>query len=386
MVKSNSFAENTNVSSLESFITQALLKGENVIIPDFGHLELKSFGERRTVLFKPTIEISDSSFLQVMSSDGTKAKNNNSAVYSLITLPLKEEKTVNLPKVGVFRPTKRETGEIHVSFTPSSYLRNLLNGKEEEIKNEPVNEKPDEVKKDISEIKALSTSGISAQNDPVKDIAVNNNIRSAPATVIKPETVFPKRSGFTPKPNSNVVDTQKSGFNKGLSQVDDKPENGRPRLSASWILLLTVAAIFLLVFIITNVYSHHSKKNDGTPQLIIPSESVSLPALAEQHYGHSAFWIYIYRANMDKLSSPINIPKNVSLVFPDLKTEYQVDVNDSMEIRRANILADIILKEGKNLNNDIYTPATNTVITAVVDSVASNNYENKEDIITNNNK
>jgi len=374
MVKSNSFAENTNVSSVESFITQALLKGENVIIPDFGHLELKSFGERRTVLFKPTTENNDTSFLQVMSSDGTKAKNNDSAVYSLISLPLKEEKTVNLPKVGVFRPIKRDTGDIHVSFTPSSFLRSLLNGKEEEIKNEHANEKPDEVKKEANEIKALSASGTGAQNDATKDAAVNN-IRNIPATISKTETAFPRKSGLTPKPNSNVIDTQKAGFNKGLTQIDDKPETGRSRLSASWILLLSVAAIFLLVILVTSLYSHHYKKAEKFTELIIPSESVSLPALAEQHYGHSAFWIYIYKANMDKLTSPINIPKNVSLVFPDLKAEYQVDVTDSMEIRRANILADIILKEGKNINNDIYTPA-NTVITTVGDSVANKNYEN----------
>jgi len=384
MVKINSSAENTIVSDVESYITQALLKGDNVIIPDFGQLELKSFGERRTVLFKPTTDNNDTSFLQVMSSDGTKAKNNNSAVYSLITLPLKEEKTVNLPKVGVFRPTKRENGDIHVSFTPSSSLRGLLNGKEEEIKNESANEKPDEVKKEASEIKMLSAQGTDAQSDVTKD-AAGNNIRSIPATIAKPETMFPRKSGLTPKPNSNVIDTQKSGFNKGTAQIDDKAENKRSRLSASWILLLTVAAIFLLVILVTSLYSHHSKKADKITELIIPSGSVSLPALAEQHYGHSAFWIYIYKANMDKLSSPINIPKNVSLVFPDLKAEYQVDVNDSMEIRRANILADIILKEGKNINNDIYTPA-NTAITAVGDSVASNNYENKEEIITNNNK
>ena len=65
------------------------------------------------------------------------------------------------------------------------------------------------------------------------------------------------------------------------------------------------------------------------------------------HYGHSAFWVYIYEENKDKLSSPINIPKNISLVIPDLQTEYDVDVTDSMEIQRANILVDIVLRKAR---------------------------------------
>jgi len=91
-----------------------------------------------------------------------------------------------------------------------------------------------------------------------------------------------------------------------------------------------------------------NNKNRGMQEItpnVTSSEFISLPALSEQHYGHPAFWVYIYEANLDKIASPANIPKNTSLVIPDLKSEYDIDVTDSKEIQRANILSDIILKK-----------------------------------------
>ncbi|GHV30700.1 hypothetical protein FACS1894177_03740 [Bacteroidia bacterium] len=62
------------------------------------------------------------------------------------------------------------------------------------------------------------------------------------------------------------------------------------------------------------------------------------------------FWVYIYEANRDKISSPVNIPTGTDLRLPDLWEDYKVDVMDSMEIKRAGILSDRMLKpEGTTL-------------------------------------
>jgi len=381
MAKSNSTNENTKIESVELYITETLLKGGNVIIPDIGHLELKSFGERRTVLFKPTDNTD--SFLQVMSVDGEKVTAN---IYNIISIPLKEGKIVNLPKIGIFRPTKHEDDKIHVSFILSSFLRNMLNKKEEEQnegKQEVAIEKIDEgkevineVKNDIEEIKALPETSNSERNDLLK-----NDVRAAASITendLKSETMGNlRKNGMQLKQNSNLVNPQKNvQTNKTSVQLEDKPERKYP-VSISGIVLFIVVAIILILIAVSYIHSRNVKKAEEKVELIQPTESVSLPALAEQHYGHSAFWIYIYKANRDKLSSPINIPKNVSLVIPNLKSEYDVNVNDSLEIRRANILADIILKGGMNSDNNVTAVAT-TVIPNDSDVNSSNNNENKQ--------
>ena len=381
MAKGNSTNETTNLKGVEVFITQTLLKGENVIIPGIGHLEVRSFGERRTVLFKPTTE-TDDSFLRVISPLEAKGQNNSNAIYNLISIPLKEEKIVNLPSVGLFRPVKRENGEIHVSFIPSAFLRSSLNKKEGENNGEIIDGRLE----DINEIKMLPVPSTNDQYDQSNDVAANNII-SDNDTDSDPkysETRFLKKSGIQPKQNSNVVDIQKDTQpNKTLEQTEDKPERKRSRINISGIVLAIVVIIFLIVIGAFYIHSRNTKSIEENLDVSVPNESISLPALAEQHYGHSAYWVYIYEANMDKLNSPINVSKDVSLVFPDLKTEYDViDVNDSMEIKRANIRANILVDMlkvgGKKIN-------TNYMVNPVAATATTTNkgINNNDTIITN---
>ncbi|MCL2651349.1 MAG: hypothetical protein FWD60_10055 [Candidatus Azobacteroides sp.] len=304
MAKSGSLLENTKVdTTMELFILDSLQKGEHVVIPDFGHLELKTLGARRTVLFIPAG--GGDSFLKVVPAAIEKEKKDINALYRAISLPLKEGKIVNLPKVGVFRPITRENGEVHVSFLPSSYLRNLLNNGGEEV----VEVVKDEVKAEV------------VTKEPLE-------LRKGP--IIPPKTTEIKKLPIID------VDTDKT-------QNEIEVPQSR---NISGILLVIVAVIFVAVIIGTIIHSRHNKKIEAQSSLVLPkanSESIDLTALALQHYGNSAFWIYIYQANMDKLKSPINIPQNVSLVIPDLKNEFDVDITDSMEIQRANILTDIVL-------------------------------------------
>jgi nucleoid DNA-binding protein len=342
--------KDADLEPVELLIRETLLKGENVIIPEIGHLEVKSLSDRRTVLFKKAD--TDDSFLRVMSEADTEREKNATALYSLITTPLKEGKVVNLPQVGVFRPAQRENGELHISFIPSSSLRKLINGETdsdeviENIKNE-------EIKKEINELPVI----LKKEDEAVTKEEITIDKTNATENSEKPETVFALKNHETPK-----VKPFESSFPKKTPQVGDQlvPQDHtverKRKKNIGGIMLLAVAAIALLIIIVVSVYTRNSKNIEERERIAVISpganESISLPALAEQHYGHSAFWIYIYEANLDKLNSPINIPKSVSLVIPDLKAEYGVDITDSLEIRRANLLAAIVLKEGKNRTND----------------------------------
>ena len=334
MTTGNPRNEHSDVEAVELFITESLLKGKNVVIPDFGQLKLKSFGERRTVLFEPSG--ADDSFLRITPSGVEKEKKNTDAIYKLISLPLKDEKLVNLPKIGVFRPIKRVNGEIYISFILSGHLRKLLaeGEKKEELKPAKEIEKiadSSELKKEpqAPQKDEIITSGRTLSREPGAKPATET-IQSA-NTTIKHRTDFPQRQRAA-KVGDQIIPPSVT-YEKSRSR----------NLSGTLLLFLAIAAIFAVI--VTSINSKNSKKADERVDLALSNQSTSLPSLAEKYYGHSAFWIYIYKANSDKLDSPINIPGNISLVIPDLKVEYDVDMTDSMEILNANIMADIILKE-----------------------------------------
>jgi hypothetical protein len=140
------------------------------------------------------------------------------------------------------------------------------------------------------------------------------------------------------------------------------PQEGKKRnVVGMRSLAIALVAIVVLVFIVwyftsestnkSNDYASVSGNNkatlvtDQSLELTKSDESIDLPSLAEQKYGNRIFWIYIYEANRDKISSPVNIPAGIKLRIPNLLEDYKVDVTDSMEIKRAGILSDIILKQ-----------------------------------------
>jgi len=346
--------ERTKVEAVELFIVRSLIKGKSVVIPEFGQLEIKNLSDRRTVLFKST-ENRDS-LMRIMSAVGEKEKRAIKALYIIISSPLKEEKVVTLPKVGSFRPIRLDSGEIHVSFVLSTYLRKLLFEKESEIRRTPFEKEIKKIK-EIKETKGMSytdenTEETEIQEAPKEEIKIKINDIYASKSDGKFETTE------TLKSNDNITlehTIDLSGRQKVIHAIDPiEPGDdfsGKSRLrDLSKVFLnktfLYVASVGILILVVVStIYSGDNKKAHQSKEVTLSNESISLPALAENSYGNAAFWIYIYEANMDKLSSPINIPRNVHLVIPDLKAEYDVDVTDSMEIQRANILADILLKE-----------------------------------------
>ena len=359
----------TNVEAVELFIIKSLIKGKNVVIPDFGHLEIRYLRDRRTVLFKSTE--SNDSFLRLMSIVEEKEKLAIKALYIIISTPLKEEKIVTLPKIGTFRPVKLETGEIHVSFILSTYLRRLLfekaikeiqeTRKQETRKIERIEKIPHaiESKKEIQEARKnevtliankIQTPRIDEKLEPAEIVKSNNVVDFQSKTDLPDALKTVKANERTVKKNTQVM-SEGNDFKKRRSKksvLSRYLKSYRTYVLAAIMIALTVAVVSAVNF------------RDNKKQQPSSRESNTLPSLAEMHYGHPAFWIYIYEANKDQLDSPINI--NISkeesrffiigknslkypLIFPDLKAEYDVDITDNMEIQRAKIKADILLKE-----------------------------------------
>jgi nucleoid DNA-binding protein len=305
MTKYNQREDRIAEEALGVDIVNHLMKGVHIIIPDFGYLELKSLADKQTVLFKNGDRIPDK-------LAGEENDSLQSAINEIISVPLKEGKVVSLSKLGVFRPIKAAEG-LRLSFTPSLSLRKRLNG-EEEITEVIVNE-------------------IAASSDE----AVDKNLieeKNAPT---------PKSKTDTGRKIAQVGDVI-------IPQDDISSVSSRKKKAniAGW-MLVSVAILVVLYIIVTSILPHDKNTIEDRPLPVATQQSakVNLPALAEQHYGNPIFWVYIYEANQDKLSSPMNIPKGISLIIPNLEEEYAVDISDSIEIKRAYVRAELILKQLK---------------------------------------
>lgn len=349
MAKNYSINEHKSVEALELFITDSLLNGENVVIPDFGHLEIKSLGERRTVVLYESTDGSDS-FLRIISTVDEIKKKNIIALSTIISHPLKEGKIVNLPKVGIFQPIKREMGRIRVSFILSAYLRKLINqANQEERKKAEL-----EIGKEISVTpRVQENKNETPQVKKEEEVLTTDKIHITGLNENPNEAVnIKKRDILFEELCYNTDVTYKYKLTKLSEQLmlQEEKTQGEGRLrSLNGTLIYIAGGVILIMVVVSAIYFRNNLINRKTidrGEITIGNESVSLTTLAETYYGHSAFWIYIYEANADKLTSPINISKNIRLDIPDLKSKYDVDVNDSMEIQRAKIIADIILKEG----------------------------------------
>jgi len=338
MPNSNSTVEYSTVKDVELLIVEALLKKGRVVIPDFGYLELKSFGDKQAVLFRSPE--SGVSLAQVTNVTDEKEERDLGILNRFITIPLKNEKIVNLPQVGVFRPVKREDGKIQLSFIPAFSLRKLLDSKEglEEARvldERPVSS-PDGINNEVQKVEVENPI-----NTPVN---INNDIQQP----VKPKNIYEVNrqegiSGSFPK------DSKFSKENDDTAQ-EVKIVSKRPR-RFSGVLLIIIILVAVLIVSVVAILTRNNSAGETVEKQEIPSSqpSVDLPSLSEKYYRHPAFWIYIYDFNSDKLNSPINISEDVSLVIPDLKREYDVDVTDTTEIQKANMWADIILRTKKEL-------------------------------------
>lgn len=339
--------KNATESVLDTVVVDALLKGQIVVIPDFGYLELKSFADRRSVLFK----VAESKDLpSTMVFEGLEDADYFSMLSDNISKPLKEGKVVSMPNLGIFRPLKREDGRYHVSFTTSSFLRKRLNGEntvnEVYHKDAAVPDSKEEANEPLLPVEQPIKSATQAFNHEKKEIdnISREEIQHIDKVSRNKNTAIEATATVFSVVNKDIE--QKPGAVAPLLSEVVEEGNGKKRIISEKILFL----FFLIVFIIIVLLFFLSKKEDkdvvnANPGL--PNAGVNLVDLAKENYGNAAFWVYIYDKNQDKLTSPINIPKGIKLTIPDL-SEYNIDIRDSMEIIRANIRSENILQKYKN--------------------------------------
>jgi hypothetical protein len=343
--------EHTVIDTLCVSIVSLLFKEGKVVIPELGYLELKVFPDKRTVLFKAT-----ESLPLFLSSEGSI----QSHIYNSISVPLKEGKVVTLPEVGIFRPMKNANGSSRISYTISSSLRKLLNDeiKESETEKPEISGAPVTVADEIMLAPVVDGQDVldkSAGEEEKKETAVSKAAETNEEIKEKVIVSTPDRVKGERKIPSYVRNSSKVG---DLVVSQEKTESNATKMRGIIAVVAALIALILLVWYFLpqgkNKYRDESafvsndNKTESTQEInesIKPYKSIDLPSLAEQKYGNRIFWVYIYEANRDKISSPVNIPAGTDLRIPNLWEDYKVDVMDSMEIKRAGILSDIMLKQ-----------------------------------------
>jgi hypothetical protein len=330
----------TESSSFEAVVS-ALLKGEKVFIPRLGHLSVVSISDKKTVLFKSlTGKEFERGFRDVFNMD------------ALVARPLREGKVVNIPEIGKFRPIKSGDGSLRVSYTVSPVLRDLLNGIEsvssspDDSNNLNPTEQSAQVKREV--VRTVEQPG-QIEQELVQDAEKLEKIEEETVRIVEkpePEVALKKPAvadseSVLPKEN----ETRKSAV--GDQIVDWEKSSSPLKRDIPWDKVFNYAIlggmiILLLFFLYSNYFK--STGNESRPVARRPEKIMSpLTELAEQNYGNSAFWVYIYESNREKLESPVNVPQGLEIVIPDLQTEYGVDPTNGDDIRNAVFQGNVIL-------------------------------------------
>jgi hypothetical protein len=322
-----------STDTLDTVLVEVLLKGENVVIPGLGYLELKTVADRRTVLFR-SLKPQD----PLMQAFSGKEKEDSSVLYNNISVPLLEGKVVSLPKLGIFHPLKKEDGSLRVSFTPSASLRKQLNGEPETLA-APVLLPAILTEAPVKEIEAPKIVEKIVPEIKVEKIIPEIKVEKKPVQEPIPEPkVIPykeKEIKVTPK---KIINTAQKG-DIIIPEDRTNPKQKKKNNLFTWISMI----VLVIIIGIVGIMSQNKKEEAPVVEENDSVTSVNLPYLANKNYGNPIFWVYIYEANRDKLTSPVNIPADIQLVIPDL-SQYNVDVTDSVEINKARVLSDKILK------------------------------------------
>ncbi|HIX45108.1 MAG TPA: HU family DNA-binding protein [Candidatus Barnesiella excrementipullorum] len=69
------------------------------------------------------------------------------------------------------------------------------------------------------------------------------------------------------------------------------------------------------------------------------SKGEFLTTLSLRHYGHKAFWVYIFDANREKIPNPDNVEAGTVLIIPP-RERYGIDAADSVSVQKALGIAD----------------------------------------------
>ena len=66
-----------------------------------------------------------------------------------------------------------------------------------------------------------------------------------------------------------------------------------------------------------------------------------LASMARQYYGRMEYWVYIYKANEEKLGNPDKIRPGTRVKIPSFK-DYATSPSDSVNLTRARLMAEEI--------------------------------------------
>ena len=72
----------------------------------------------------------------------------------------------------------------------------------------------------------------------------------------------------------------------------------------------------------------------GALAVITVKEGDRLASLAKQYYGDRMFWVYIYRANQDKLKSPNNLAVGMTLIVPKINVDSEETRAEATRLER----------------------------------------------------
>ena len=87
--------------------------------------------------------------------------------------------------------------------------------------------------------------------------------------------------------------------------------------------------------------------NDSVPTAADKPEVVTdvvrkgtfLTTMSLKHYGHKAFWVYIYEENKAQIPNPNNVAAGTVVVIPPAH-KYGINANDTLSVAKALSIAD----------------------------------------------
>lgn len=295
--------------TIEELVSR-LIDGENVVLPGLGRLEVRIMPGRKTIIFR--------SDLQTLSGDEGLPP-----FYRAIIELLSNGKNVTLPSFGTFQPIFNQEAILsRVSFILSPALRSRINtpGSEKEEKSA---HNPD----------PIEPSFIPAPTPAPAPDSSGAPLLSGTDEQAKAETVVPIRS--YPVEQESAKPAPK---NKRLKKKRETKSLGNIKK----ILFVLAFLLFVLLFILIK-QQPHQPDIDLIHSSDVETSLHNLPDLSKEHYGHAAYWVYIYDFNQTQITNPLNPVRDQDLRYPDLQMDYNVDINDSLEIKRANMIAEELL-------------------------------------------
>ncbi|MDR0834113.1 MAG: hypothetical protein LBN93_08040 [Candidatus Symbiothrix sp.] len=341
----------TQASLQEAFVSE-LLSGESVIIPGLGYLEPQDLGGRHTVVFKAAAPAD--AVMKRLSVKSAQTGTIFAEAKEQISDVLHDNRTVNLPAIGIFKSAVNDRGDLRVTFTLAQSLRKLLNGVVEEKEVKEVKES-NGLNETINQVESLDS--ISTGQHPVVETSVEKTVEVVEIVEIVP--VVTNEKPVTIARDTDTVAEKAAPAEKKPAPVEKKPAfvptpAPAPRMahkpqrqqrskiaSIDGRVALLAACVVLLIIVIAVLLP---AEKVGHEVAAVESKVTNLMDEAEKHYGNSAYWPYIYEANKNIISSPVNVPKTLKLTFPDL-SEQGIDVKNAAEIRKAEVKGEIILRQ-----------------------------------------